>query len=249
MNTSTLYRYGTQLNSHDLIKAIAIILVIIDHTAEFLLENNPWCRLLGRGAAPLFFFLIGYSAKLRVRVSLVIYALILTFTGFLLFNHLWLNILVNFIFIYCFLNLFPPQLSHKWTQISLYIGAILLHPVLSKYIEYGTTGFLIAYSARLLYLQKPAGKYGLGVSLFLYYLWQGYAFGFYQRQILLTGLGLICVALYLAMVFYKFRPIACPPRLRLPLLILSRYSLEIYFYQLFTLQLIFITIIMVKFSS
>jgi hypothetical protein len=224
MNTH-LYQYGRTPNTHDLIKTLGILLVLVDHGSQFLLDNNLWGRLLGRGAAPLFFFLIGYTGKLHVRFSLILYGIILSFTGFLFYKHLWINILLSFIFINLFFHLFDKAMQKKPIQIGFVLSCILLHPFLSPYIEYGTSGFLIAFAGRQLALKDSFAKYWLGISLIIYYLWQGYAFAFYQNQAMLTILGFICVGLYIVMSSYQLKPLSVSPFVRLPLLFLSLYSL------------------------
>lgn len=248
MNTP-LYQYGRIPNTHDLMKAIGIILVLIDHSAQFLLDDNLWGRLLGRGAAPLFFFLIGYTGRLHLRFSLILYGLILSFSGFLFYQHLWINILLSFIFINLFFHLFRNLIQKRAVQLGIVLCCIFLQPFVSKYIEYGTSGFLLAFAGRQLALHDPLAKYWLGVALVVYYLWQGYAFAFYQNQWMLTILGFICVGLYMVMSSYQLKILSVPSRLRLPLLLLSRYSLEIYFYHLFILQILLIATHFSKIST
>jgi hypothetical protein len=56
-----LTKYGTQANSHDWLKAIAIILMVIDHIGVYFYPDEYWWRFVGRFSFPLFFFLIGYT--------------------------------------------------------------------------------------------------------------------------------------------------------------------------------------------
>jgi hypothetical protein len=56
-----LTKYGTQANSHDWFKAIAIILMVIDHIGVYFFPDEYWWRFVGRFSFPLFFFLIGYT--------------------------------------------------------------------------------------------------------------------------------------------------------------------------------------------
>src|SRR5579872_332312 len=95
-NTSELTRYGQAINTHDLLKIAGLALMIVDHLGAYVFQDNLWLRLIGRGAAPLFFFLIGYSGKLRIRPSLIMFGLILSVTGFLISGHFWVNILLVF---------------------------------------------------------------------------------------------------------------------------------------------------------
>ena len=48
------------IDNTDWLKSAAIILVAIDHFGFFFVENAEWWSVLGRLAAPVFFFLIGF---------------------------------------------------------------------------------------------------------------------------------------------------------------------------------------------
>jgi hypothetical protein len=56
-----LTKYGTQANSHDWLKAIAILLMVVDHTGVYFFPDVYWYRFVGRFSFPVFFFLIGYT--------------------------------------------------------------------------------------------------------------------------------------------------------------------------------------------
>lgn len=56
-----LTKYGTQANSHDWLKAIAILLMVVDHIGVYFFPNEYLYRFVGRFSFPIFFFLIGYT--------------------------------------------------------------------------------------------------------------------------------------------------------------------------------------------
>ncbi|KPJ90082.1 MAG: hypothetical protein AMJ53_14895 [Gammaproteobacteria bacterium SG8_11] len=56
-----LTKYGTQANSHDWLKAIAILLMVVDHTGVYFFPDEYLYRFVGRFSFPVFFFLIGYT--------------------------------------------------------------------------------------------------------------------------------------------------------------------------------------------
>lgn len=238
MHLSKLYRYGKIVNSHDLVKVVASILMIIDHVGEFLLDDNPWCRLLGRGAAPLFFFLIGYVNKLKVTPSLMTYGLILSFTGILIKTGYLANILLVFILTQCLLTLYPPQSFSTQKRIILFIAAVFLNIYAYTFLEYGLLGILIAYSARLIALKDPQADLFLLLTLLVYYLWESIVFRFAPDLKYLIPFGLMVIVLYFSMYRYYLFSINLPKWLTLPCLFISRYSLEIYFYHLILLQAI-----------
>lgn len=62
--------YG-QPGTLDLLKLVAVVAMIVDHVGLYFLPEQPLLRVLGRPAAVIFGFLIGYSASTRVPPSWV----------------------------------------------------------------------------------------------------------------------------------------------------------------------------------
>lgn len=71
-------KYGNEINAHDVIKCVAIILMVIDHVGKYFYPDINEFRLIGRMAFPLFMFLIGWSLQYDFRKSLLFFALALT---------------------------------------------------------------------------------------------------------------------------------------------------------------------------
>lgn len=61
MTFQRLTKYGTQANSHDWLKAIAILLMVVDHIGVYFFSDEYFYRFVGRFSFPVFFFLIGYT--------------------------------------------------------------------------------------------------------------------------------------------------------------------------------------------
>ena len=74
----------SQVDNTDLLKATAIFLVVIDHFAIYFVDTQPlenWLEVLGRLAAPVFFFLIGFATSRTVPISWLVLGCILTVFG------------------------------------------------------------------------------------------------------------------------------------------------------------------------
>jgi hypothetical protein len=239
-NVSNLYRYGRSLNTHDLLKIIAVLLMIIDHVGWYLLNDYPPLRLIGRAAAPLFFFLIGYSGKVHITPYLVIYGVILSITGGWLIGppfHIWINILLSFIVLNYLLHTFPLEKMSLLVRLCGFTGCIVLTPLVYPYLEYGLLGYLIAYAARSLALEESTADYWLGASLGVYALYQAWVFGFIFQTNFIAWLITLFVGLYYVLSHYRVHPITVPQVFLLPGLFISRYSLDIYFYHVVLLQI------------
>ncbi len=55
-----------ELTSYDLIKALAIILMIVDHVGHHFYPDEMWFRVVGRLCLPIWFFLIGYAKTTEI---------------------------------------------------------------------------------------------------------------------------------------------------------------------------------------
>lgn len=235
-NPSALDRYGRVINTHDVVKCIAMATMIIDHVGWYLLDDNPICRLIGRAAAPLFFFLVGYSGKVHLSVWLLGYGIILSCTTGFWQHHFWINILLNFVAIHFLFQKFPlTQLS---THVRIISTALLwiINPILYPFVEYGTLGILLAFSAHSLARQEPHALVWFGVNIAFFGFWQLIAFHFEKNALLLIFSVLLFMSLFWILIHYELKPLPMPAWLTLPILIVSRYSLQIYFFHVIFLQ-------------
>lgn len=62
----------SNLTSYDLLKTIAIILMVIDHIGFFFYPDESWFRVLGRLCVPIWFFLIGYARTREIPLRMYI---------------------------------------------------------------------------------------------------------------------------------------------------------------------------------
>ena len=60
------------ITSYDLLKALAILLMIVDHVGYHFFPEELWFRLIGRLCIPIWFFLIGYSRTVFIPPKLLI---------------------------------------------------------------------------------------------------------------------------------------------------------------------------------
>lgn len=232
-----LYRYGKHVNSHDLIKLLAIILMIVDHIGQFYYPDILWFRILGRAAAPLFFFLMGYHGKLHNNLLLCLYGVILSISSTLYYDRLVFNILLNFIFTYGILRYLLPNIPNQKFFITLFIAASVLNFFIYPRLEYGLFGLMFAISAQMMAKKWPLASHYMIYTLGLDFFWQSVQFGLFDRQATLIAISIMPPVIFLIMENYHLREFHVQRWLCLPILILSRYSLEIYFIHLFLFQL------------
>lgn len=232
----TLNKYGG-LNSYDLLKAFAIITMIIDHAGLFFLQDIDILRVIGRISFPVFAFCVGYNRKYTFDKTLAILAVISCLASLVLWPHLKYlirgsvlkaSILPSIIIIRIFMQL----LSEKLNNYSASIVIIILWVFLSwssHLIQYGTLGIIIAICGYLCALPHRGyfSKIFLGINLLFYFVYQYGVFRFDQTGLLVLFMEYVLLMLVLADFIVK--PIKMGYNLTLSLLVLSRYSLIIYF--------------------
>lgn len=85
-------------NRYDALKLLALMAMIADHVGAFLFPQALWLRVIGRIAAPLFCFLVGWNGQYRFRKELLVAALLVSalevvFHALLPLNILWMILL------------------------------------------------------------------------------------------------------------------------------------------------------------
>lgn len=113
------------LTSYDLLKSLAILLVVIDHIGSIFFPENYWFRAVGRGCIPIWCFLIGYSTSRDLSAPIWVWTLLLTLTSFVAGAGIFpLTILVTFIISRLILNSLARVMFQDWE--SLLYGTFLL---------------------------------------------------------------------------------------------------------------------------
>ena len=132
----------------DLWKLVGLVLVLIDHWGLLFADDPSW-RVVGRAAAPIFFFFIGLARTRRVPWSWVVLGLVLTaaesWTSGTGLGKINLNILINFAFV----RLLLPEVErrvmpHPWVAALLAMAIVLLIRPFQQILEYGAEGWLWA---------------------------------------------------------------------------------------------------------
>ncbi len=231
-----LYHYGHEANTHDITKAIAVITMVIDHIGW--VTNHQWMRVIGRIAAPLFFFLVGYSKTYRWQNKLFYYALALfAFHAFFLLPTFYINILFVFIIIRLLLLWLAPIKLDRQCLLGLFLVCNVVSYYTYSHVEYSLLGLEISL-AGLFIREKRSYAIPWAIASFASYCFSQIIvfhffppYYFYPTIVIFIGLGWWCC-------FYQQRVWSLPHWCRVPALFLSRYSLPIYFYHLTGLILI-----------
>ncbi len=228
---SKLKHYNGQINTHDLLKILAVITMTIDHFGYYHWADETWLRIIGRMAAPLFFFVAGTAKHFTLSTRLFIAALLITCIDLSVKPGLHLDILINFILIKGFLNAIKPDQISTQSLSILYLLSVLFLIPLSVIIAYGSIGLLFAVSGFLISRQDSRGPSFMMLTTAAYFLKQGYTFSLFNQALDTMGLLIICLILIALFSLYKAKTWPAPRVLKNTGLFLSRYSLSIYVLQ------------------
>jgi len=145
--TTAPARSASEVSTLDLLKTLALVLVITDHVGLYFYEE-PWLRVLGRPAAVIFGFLIGLSRSTRVPASWIGLGLGLTLLNDWLFpdsDEAVLDILISL----ALTRILVPFLDrlHDASPFWMAALAVALAPLtdpVNQYLEYGTEVVMMA---------------------------------------------------------------------------------------------------------
>jgi hypothetical protein len=169
MTTTLASKHAAPLvDSTDWLKAAAIVLVAIDHTGYFFIENDLWWRVFGRLAAPAFFFLLGYAKSRDVPAYWIWLGVFLTVLDSS--NNGWSWAPPNILLSFALIRLARPHVERLLQQYTWLAFAALSSvlvaalPYTAQLVEYGTSGWLWALFgiSQRMYLEAQKHQFSLG---------------------------------------------------------------------------------------
>jgi TraX protein len=229
-------------------KLFAITVVLIDHYGLYFDPADPWWRLFGRLAAPVFFFFIGFARTRTVPWTWIVLGAVITAVDHWTSGgrNLMANILINF----ALLRLALPAIEahvipYPWRlAVTVAVSAALI-PVLDPYLEYGGGGWLWALFglSHRLHLEQCDGASLLQRNLLAvaaglaYVVRERWRFSFDPLQSAL--LVLLVTVLILALMHFRREALGWqpPPPLRDVFSFAGRRTLEIYAVTLIAMQI------------
>lgn len=243
MNAGPLTQKLTaNLTSYDLLKALAVILMIVDHVGYYFYPEDNWFRVLGRLCVPIWFFLIGYARSRDLSwpiwAGMVVLVLANMVVGLSIFP---LNVLGSMIAVRLLIDPLM-QIMRRNAETFMCVSIVLLMVALPSfsYTEYGTQGLILAVFGYLLRHRpaipgfKSAGALIMGYCMFclaVFVVMQTMVFGFdsTQMMVLLHGVAAVYVLLY----FFQPKELprlsaAIPGVVRGGVQFLGRHTLAIY---------------------
>lgn len=193
----------SEITSYDLLKAFAVIIMVVDHMGAYFFPDELWLRAIGRLCVPAWLFLIGYANSRDLSFKLCAGAGVLIVANFVVGMPIfpW-NILATIIVVRLLID---PVMSfvkrgehYLWATTALLIPlSIVTYPL----CEYGTLGLLISMFG---YMVRHKGEFSkdqifafMVSVLIAFLLVQQVDFGFsiLQFSAMAVGAALVCLTL------------------------------------------------------
>lgn len=233
MNVSAVSKVTPSLTSYDLLKSLAVILMVVDHIGAYFLPEVTELRLIGRFSAPIWCFLIGYSRSRGDIVMLFALGCINQITMGL-HSEAWHYLDILFLFAlgrYFLDGVMRFALRHIACMALVCVVALLLIVPTWFLIMYGTAGALFmmfGYVCRHRHddsrINDDAMLLVAAFALVGYVFASSLSFSWILDDLAFLVVGLVTVMV----VLYRFRPVAFDYKGGAILRIMGRYSLLIY---------------------
>lgn len=224
------------LTSYDILKAVAVVLMVVDHIGAYYMPENLWLRLIGRLCVPMWFFLIGYARGRDIGWPLWLGAAIVIASDFITGRYIFpLNILVTILMVRIVIDLYMKGTMKN--TLLFWTGALVLTCLIvpsMTLMQYGTLGLLLAvfgWLIRNIESQDPRQFTRIFpymvfcVIVFTVSQWALLQFSLAQGLLLFCGIGLVMLVLRF------FRPAefpGIPAAIKVPLQFMGRHTLSIY---------------------
>lgn len=241
------------INSYDLLKSFAVIIMIIDHVGSYVFVDSDVLRSIGRIGFPVWFFLAGYSKSRNIPKILWLAALSLIVVDILLGKPIFpLNALFTIIFIRLIvdyiLNAFQKNYIQFWV-ISIYL-ALLIYPT-GVVFEYGTMAFITALYGCLVrnvngYFEKKAIISYMIFSFVCFIVYMQVSFDFNILNMVVMTIGTLLVRVYLLgfkLKEYQNLTSLLPKPIKLSLQYMGSNTLQIYVIHLIILKIYYLMFI------
>ena len=227
------------ITAYDLVKAFAVIIMIIDHTGHYFFPDDLWWRAVGRIGFPVWFFLAGYATGKEISPRLVWGSLILLGANIVVgLPLLPLCALVTIILIRLLMDrVMEPVLAGKISIWVIAIAMLVLVIPTNAITEYGSQAFITAMFGYLVRHRKelPNETYLIRFMIFAllsFVIMQQLYYGFTVPQFMFMIMGTMLIRLWL----YNFEGKETYPRLsqklpaafKFPITFMGRHTLEIY---------------------
>lgn len=232
-------RRSAIITSYDLLKALAVVLMLVDHVGYYFYPDELWLRVIGRFCVPVWLFLVGYARTRELDPRFLIGGLMLVATGFVAGMPVFpLNILFTILALRLVMDFVAERMvtrdggRHLWPLAVL--AALITLPTM-LFVEYGTLAILLMLCGWMVRNRDSMADDNRIRPFFVFTVMafavtQSLQFGFSGPQFAALAVGTLAVFAVLSL----FRPVEYPRLTRVlgpgagVVRLLGRRTLEIY---------------------
>ena len=135
-----------EITSYDLLKMLAVILMIVDHIGAYFFPEELWWRVAGRMCVPIWFFLIGYAKSRDLGAPIWFWMALLAVSDIVVGQGVFpVNILATMIIIRLVIDTIMQRTRNDRSMFWAIIVIIVTLCVPTAFLfEYGVLGLIIA---------------------------------------------------------------------------------------------------------
>ena len=220
-------------NYQDLLKLIALIVMVIDHLGLYIFPEILLMRGIGRFAMPIFCFFAGYNFDGRPRLRVLMYGVLLyAFSSYFIFQGFVVtNILISIFFGQVYLWLFNRTMrSFESTYVHLVILGVLW-TVTRELIDYGTLAAAIMVAGYMARTRLIAINVAAAIIAYLSILHSFVNFWSFLDVSFIVGAGFSAILVYVVLSIRDFKKV-----INYNLAIITRHSAIIYCLQFMLIE-------------
>lgn len=187
---SRLQKYGGTFNRYDLLKCIALLSMVADHISFYLLPDYYWPRVIGRVAAPIFMFLVGYSMKTKNTPDIYLGCLALVAADAAALRPIFpINILASIIITRWVMRGVIKHFEQEAFVNGFVIACLIWLLPMGFLTEYGTQAFLFAAAGYSVRVRRHLWLTALAFIIFAALMWHDFHFNLPQGILMLLLLA------------------------------------------------------------
>lgn len=193
------------VTNYDVLKVLALGLMLVDHVGFYFFPDELWFRVVGRLCVPIWCFLIGYARSRDIGWPLWLGVFILTVTNLVTGGAIFpVTILATFLIIRLSIDWIGRNIViSKESIITMLFAMVLIYWPSMMIVEYGTAALVLALGG---YAIREGNAWvkpiWIGAMIF-YFFSQITTFNFTLLQAVALGIGLIPIGVLL----WRFVPI------------------------------------------
>lgn len=184
------------ITSYDVLKIVAVALMIIDHIGFYFFPDEMWWRVIGRLCVPIWCFLIGYARSRELSLGLWAGVFILVIANIISGGPIFpVTILLTFLIIRAVIDHAAQWgLKSKESIIIMAFALTLIYWPSMMVVEYGSAALVLALGGYAIRERHVNAKPIWIGAICLYFLSQIVVFEFSLIHVMAFGVGLIPIS-------------------------------------------------------